>query len=85
MKTVALGWIASGGIGILGILIIVCWVLGLVDISKRPDFDRRQRSAWILIVVLLPVIGTIAYFIARPTLPEEREQAVRAATRGRNY
>jgi hypothetical protein len=85
MQTVALGWIASGGIGILGILILICWVLGVVDVLKRPDFDRGKRSAWILIAVLLPVIGTIAYFISRPTLPEEREQAVRAATRGRNY
>jgi hypothetical protein len=85
MQTVALGWIASGGIGILGILIIVCWVLGLLDIFKRPDFDRRKRSAWILIVVLLPVIGTIAYFISRPTLPDERDQALRSATRGRTY
>ena len=85
MTTVALGWIAAGGIGILGILILICWVLGLVDIAKRPDLDRGKRSAWILIVVLLPVVGTIAYFISRPTLPEERDRAVRAATRGKNY
>ena len=85
MKTVALGWIAAGGIGILGILILICWVLGIVDIFKRPDLDRGKRSAWILIVVLLPVIGTIAYFISRPTLPEERDRAMRAATRGKNY
>jgi hypothetical protein len=85
MTTVAIGWIASGGIGILGILIIACWVLGIVDIVRRPDLDRGKRSAWILIVVLLPIIGTIAYFISRPTLPDERDRALRAATRGRNY
>ncbi len=85
MQTVAIGWIASGGIGILGILILACWVLGLVDVTKRPDFDRRKKSAWILIIVLLPVIGTAAYFLTRPTLPDERDQALRGATRGREY
>lgn len=82
--TVAIGWIASGGIGIAGILIIACWVLGLVDIFKRPDFDRGKRSAWILIVVLLPIIGTAAYFLMRPTLPEERERILESqGQRGR--
>ena len=85
MKTVALGWIASGGVGILGILILICWVLGLVDVTRRPDFDRGKRAAWILIIVLLPVIGTIAYFISRPTLPDEADKIIKAQTRGRQY
>jgi hypothetical protein len=82
--TVAIGWIAAGGVGIAGVLIIACWVLGLVDIFKRPDFDRGKRSAWVLIVVLLPIIGTAAYFITRPTLPEERDKILESqATRHR--
>jgi hypothetical protein len=85
MQTVALGWIASGGIGILGILILICWALGLIDVFKRPDLDRGKRAAWILIIVLLPVIGTIGYFISRPTLPDEADKIIQAQTRGRNY
>jgi hypothetical protein len=85
MTTVAIGWIAAGGIGILGILILACWVLGLADIFSRPDFDRGKKSAWVLIVVLLPIVGTGAYFLMRPTLPAEAEQAARAATKGRNF
>lgn len=83
MTTVALGWFASAGIGILGVIIIICWVLGLMDVTKRPDFDRGKKSAWILIIVLLPVVGTIAYFLMRPTLPEEREKIIQAQSRGR--
>ena len=83
MQTVALGWFASAGIGVLGVIILICWVLGLIDVVKRPDFDRGKRSAWILIIVLLPVIGTIAYFLSRPTLPDEREKIIEAQTRGR--
>ncbi len=54
-----------------------------MDVTKRPDFDRGKKSAWILIIVLLPVVGTIAYFLMRPTLPEEREKIIQAQSRGR--
>ena len=84
MRTIALGWFASAGIGILGVIILICWVLGLADVTKRPDFDRAKKSAWILIIVLLPVVGTIVYFVMRPTLPDEREKIIRAQSRG-NY
>lgn len=83
MLTVGLGWFAVSGIGVLGVIILICWVLGIADVLKRPDFDTAKRSAWILIIVLLPVVGTIGYFIARPTLPEEREKIIEAQTRGR--
>lgn len=80
-----IGWFATVGIGVLGLFIIVLWVLGLVDVFRRPDFDRGKRAAWVLIIVLLPIVGTIAYFINRPTLPEEREKIIAARTRGIDY
>src|SRR4051794_39414058 len=49
MTTVAIGWIAAGGIGILGILILACWVLGLADIFRRPDFDRGKNAGGVLV------------------------------------
>ena len=65
--------------------ILILWVLGIIDVLKRPDFDRGKRSAWILIIVLLPIIGTIGYFASRPTLPDERDKIIDAQTRGRRY
>lgn len=62
MLILALGWFASAGFGILGLVVLTLWVLGIMDVLKRPDFDRARRSAWILIIVLLPIIGTITYF-----------------------
>jgi hypothetical protein len=85
MQTVAIGWFATAGIGILGVIIIILWVLGLIDVFKRPDFDRGKRSAWVLIIVLLPIVGTIAYFLMRPTLPDEREKILNAASQRRTY
>jgi Phospholipase_D-nuclease N-terminal len=81
----ALGWFLTAGIGIFGVAVVILWVIGLVDLSRRPDFDRRSRSAWILIIVLLPIVGTILYWIKRPVLPEERDKIIAARTGGRNY
>ena len=81
MLTVAIGWFASAGIGIVGLMIVILWVLGLIDVFKRPDFDRGKRAAWVLIIVLLPIVGTIAYFVMRPTLPDERERILNAGGR----
>jgi hypothetical protein len=78
---VAIGFFAVFGIGVLGLIILVLWVLGLIDLFKRPDLDRRARMAWLLLIVLLPVIGTVVYFATRPTLPDERERIIAAAGR----
>jgi hypothetical protein len=77
MSTLAV-WYAVFGFGILGLLIFACWVIGLVDILKRRDLDRAHRSAWILVVVLLPLIGTAWYFIQRPTPEADRQKMVDA-------
>jgi uncharacterized integral membrane protein len=61
--------------------LLVIWVVGLVDIVRR-DLPRGTKAAWAVIVVLLPVVGTIVYFLLRkPTEEEIRQtrQARRAA------
>jgi len=69
------------GLGLLGLLVAVLWVAAPVDLVGRDDLDRRQRFGWILIVVLLPLVGSIAYFVRRPILLEEREKMIAAETR----
>ena len=55
------------GLGALGLLTAILWVIALVDlVGKRTDLDRRQRSAWILVIVLLPIVGSIWYLARRP-------------------
>ena len=74
---VALGyWVF--GLGVLGLLAAILWVLALVDLGKRSDLDRRQRSAWILVIVLLPIVGSVWYLVRRPLLEDEREKMLRA-------
>jgi hypothetical protein len=59
--------------------IVIVWICGMVDLmTKRPDLDGKHRAAWILIIVLFPLAGTLAYFIVRPTLPHERDEMIAA-------
>lgn len=65
----------------VGIPVLVIWAIGIYDIVRR-DLPRGPTAAWLLIVVLLPVIGTIAYFVTRkPTEAEVRRS--QAASRDR--
>ena len=71
------------GAGLLGLFVFVLWAVALVDLLRHPDLDRRQRAGWILVIVLLPVIGTVLYFMRRPMPEAERQQYLAAATRRR--
>jgi hypothetical protein len=62
--------------------LIVVWAIGVVDIVRR-DLPRGATAAWILIVVLLPVLGTLAYFLLRKPSEKEIQQAQAAAAEQR--
>jgi hypothetical protein len=76
-----LGFFPAVGIGIFGLLILGLWIVGLVDVARRPDLDRGARVRWIALIVLLPIVGTLIYLGKRPTLPEEREKIAAAQMR----
>ena len=47
-----------------GAVAIVAWLVAIVDIVRgRARFSGGQLAACILIVVILPVVGTILYFV----------------------
>ncbi|MDQ2675295.1 MAG: PLDc N-terminal domain-containing protein [Actinomycetota bacterium] len=55
--------IASWVVG-LGVAAIVMWAFALFDLFGRwRALDKRQRSAWLLIIVLLPIIGSVLYLL----------------------
>jgi hypothetical protein len=57
--------------------LLVIWALGLFDIFRR-DLPRGTKAAWAVIVVLLPVVGTIVYFLLRKPTEEEIRQTRQA-------
>ena len=48
---------------LIGVIAIVAWAIALVDIvGRRSALTRGQLAAWVLIVIIFPVLGTIMYF-----------------------
>jgi Phospholipase_D-nuclease N-terminal len=54
--------------------LVVVWAIGLVDIVRR-DLSPRATLGWILLVVLLPVVGTLVFFLVRKPTDEEVRNA----------
>jgi Phospholipase_D-nuclease N-terminal len=77
----AIGYFWAFGIGIFGVVILGLWIFGLIDVMRRPDVDRQTRLGWVLLIVLLPIAGTLIYLAKRPLAPEEREKIVGAEVR----
>jgi heme/copper-type cytochrome/quinol oxidase subunit 2 len=49
---------------LLGALIVIAWIAAFVDIARhRHERTFAATSAWILVVLILPVVGTLTYFI----------------------
>ncbi|MGH3035625.1 MAG: PLDc N-terminal domain-containing protein [Gaiellaceae bacterium] len=49
---------------LVGVVAAVAWAVALVDmVRRRRELRRGQLAAWVLIVIILPVLGTILYFV----------------------
>jgi hypothetical protein len=59
--------------------LLIVWVIGIFDILRSP-LRRSTKAVWILIVLILPVVGTVIYFATRRPTREEIEQ-IQAARR----
>jgi hypothetical protein len=46
--------------------LIMLWVFALSDLAHRKDISGIAKGLWAVAIVLLPVIGMLVYFIARP-------------------
>ena len=67
----------------IAIPVAIAWVAGLVDIFRHP-MPTGHRVFWILIVLVFPIVGTLAYFTLRkPTEREVRAAQAAAAERRR--
>jgi hypothetical protein len=64
------------------VAIAIAWGIGVVDIFRRR-LDVMHTVAWLLLVLILPVIGTIVYWVLRPEDPDalERKAAAQADIR----
>ncbi len=42
------------------------WVFGLTDVFTRRDLSGLLKVLWTLVIIWVPIIGLIVYFIVRP-------------------
>ena len=48
----------------LGIVATIAWIVAIVDmVRRRAQLSRGQLGAWLLIVIIFPILGTILYFV----------------------
>ena len=57
---------------LIAIPLLLIWVLTLVDLFRRHDLSTGRKFLWAIVVLILPVIGVIIYFVARPPQPTDR-------------
>jgi hypothetical protein len=48
--------------GLLGLVILVLDIIAIIDIVKSSA-DTGKKILWLLLVILLPVLGMILYFL----------------------
>jgi hypothetical protein len=64
-------WWISGGL--IGLAVIVLALVALVDVIRQKDaLTKAQFFAWLLLVVLIPLIGLILWFsVGRKTAADQ--------------
>jgi len=58
-------WGFLSGFFIIGLIVVWCAVI--YDLLRRADVPQWQKVVWAVVVVLLPVFGTLAYYLTRPS------------------
>jgi hypothetical protein len=57
--------------GALGLVLLALWIFCIVDVITTPEGDCRNlpKMAWLLVVIVLPDIGSIVWLVAgRPVV-----------------
>jgi di/tricarboxylate transporter len=53
--------------------LLLIWTFAIVDIFQREDLHGWLKAVWVLVVLILPFVGTFIYLIFRPrdTVPDQ--------------
>jgi hypothetical protein len=64
--------------------LIILAVLTIVDVLRHP-YRGTTKAVWIVLVVLLPVVGSIVYWLTRRPAEPDVDQAYLAAADARAH
>ena len=48
--------------GILGLIVLVLDIIAILDVLKS-SMDTSNKALWIILILILPVIGMVLYFL----------------------
>ena len=57
---------------ILGIIILALDIWAIVNIFQAHGASTGQRLLWILLILILPVIGLIIWWLTGPRFPQKK-------------
>jgi Phospholipase_D-nuclease N-terminal len=49
------------------IVFLVIWVRAVMDVFRRGDLSGSAKAAWAIIMLLVPFIGVLIYYMLRPS------------------
>ena len=55
--------------------VLILWGYAIVSLIGRRDLGIGAKLLWLVAIVLLPLIGSILYFMLRPAPQEQNKRA----------
>jgi hypothetical protein len=55
--------------------LVLIWGLAVVDIFRRDDIGGVGKAVWLVVVIVLPFIGTLVYLVLRRPGATKQERA----------
>jgi hypothetical protein len=49
------------------VLLLILWVRAVLDVFRRGDLSGSAKAAWAIIMLLVPFIGLLLYYMLRPS------------------
>ena len=62
---------------IVAVAVVIVWVISLVDIFRRR-LDAGRTAAWVLLVIILPLVGSLIYWALRKPEADDAQRAADA-------
>jgi hypothetical protein len=55
--------------------VVILWGYAIVSLIGRHDLGAGPRLVWLVAILVLPVIGSVLYFMLRPAPQEQQRRA----------
>ena len=55
--------------------VLILWGYAIISLVGRPDLSIGAKLVWLVGILILPIIGSILYFMVRPAPQEQHRRA----------